>query len=42
MFGGGGMNRPSAGMGGLSANQYQQAMQFRQQVDPRWDPSLYD
>lgn len=42
MFGGGGMNRPSAGMGGLSPNQYAQAMQFRQQVDPRWDPSLYE
>ena len=42
MFGGNGMNRPSYGMGGLSPSQYAQAMQFRQQVDPRWDPSLYE
>ena len=41
MFGGQ-MYRPSSGMGGLTPAQYAQAMQFRQQVDPRWDPSLYE
>lgn len=35
-------NQPSAGMGGLTANQYRQAMNMRTQADPSWNPNLYE